>query len=69
MQLNDTVEFGAGHVGTVVALYGSAWILEYDGRYAACEGDSDEFYFVYEEDAWRDSITDASCDVDCAANT
>lgn len=69
MQVGDVIEFGPGLKATVVwpgdAMY-ACFIMERDGQYAACEGDETEFSFVFEEDAWRDSFTDAMCDIEIA---
>ena len=68
-----TIEFSGGLQAEVVATYGQEpyFIIQYAGLYAACiKGEAfdseQEFYFVAEEDEWRDSLTDATCDVDIA---
>lgn len=68
-----TVEYGAGEMATVVGTYSGEpyFIIERGGLYAACvkwpSFDEDQAWsFVNEESPWRDSLTDASCDVDIA---
>lgn len=73
--LNQQIEYANGLQATVVAVYDDGhFIILGDEGYAACRYDllcdDDEevwaFVFDYDDDCtpWRDSLTDATCDVD-----
>ena len=70
--LNEVLEYSNGQLAVVVATCG-----EYDGaqlyiikqhddyRYAAIAWYSeDEWCFVTDHESWRDSLCDATCDID-----
>lgn len=69
MQVGDMIEFGPGLVAKVVwpgdAMWAECFIMKYDGKFVACEGDATEFWHIF-EDAWRDSFADAMRDIELA---
>jgi hypothetical protein len=65
MMLNQQIEFANGLQGQVVGIMGpDHFIMKHNGQYVGCTGDENEFSFCNEEDPWRDSIMDASCDIE-----
>jgi hypothetical protein len=72
MQLNDSVYCAdVGCEVRVVAVFPfvSYAIVQHEDRYAGVNYIDDESYFFVNEDSpWRDSITDASCDIDIDMN-
>lgn len=70
MVMNQQIEYANGLHAKVVwpgdALYEFLFIIERDGQYAACDGIEEEWCFINEMDPWRDSFTDAMCDIELA---